>query len=211
VAARQPTKDDTACIMYTSGSTGAPKGVILTHLNLISALGSIYTTIVKKHLSSKDKYLSFLPLSHILAYVVDLALFFVGVTIGYGRARTLADTNVRNCKGDMKEFRPTALIGVPAIWETIRKGITGKVHAAGTLKENLFYTGLTLKKMDIKPINSLVDATILKLVKENTGGRLRLALCGGAAVSLETQEFLTLALVTVLQGNGFHYRCYEIS
>ncbi len=119
---RVPTKDDTACIMYTSGSTGAPKGVILTHLNLISALGSIYEHVVGRISQRRiDTYLSS-HLSHILAYIVDLALFFAGVTIGYGRVRTLVDSGVRNCQGDMKEFKPTAMIGVPAIWETIRKG-----------------------------------------------------------------------------------------
>lgn len=92
------------------------------------------------------------------------------------------------------------MIGVPAVWEMIRKGIVGKVNAGGTLTKKVFGAALSLKKMNVGPVSSMVDATILSAVKANTGGRLRMALCGGAAISRETQEFLNLSLVNLLQG-----------
>jgi long-chain acyl-CoA synthetase len=172
----------------------------LTHLNLISACGSITLHNIGSHVFPEDFYLSFLPLSHILAFIVDLTLFFVGCTIGYGRVRTLTDASVRKCKGDIREFRPTIMIGVPAVWEMIRKGIVGKVNAGGMVTKKVFGAALKLKKMNVGPVNSMVDSTVLSAVKSGTGGRLRMALCGGAALSLETQEFLNLALVNLLQG-----------
>lgn len=83
-----PVKDDLACIMYTSGTTGAPKGVMLTHANLISSVGAIVVHL-GRHLGEHDWFLAFLPLAHILEYVVELTLFFVGVTTGYGTVKKL--------------------------------------------------------------------------------------------------------------------------
>ncbi|QRV99416.1 AMP binding enzyme [Ceratobasidium sp. AG-Ba] len=70
---RLPAADDTACIMYTSGSTGAPKGVVLSHKNLIASLGAI-KTLLGHHLKPDDTFLAYLPLAHILEYIVELAL-----------------------------------------------------------------------------------------------------------------------------------------
>lgn len=206
---RLPGPDDTACIMYTSGSTGAPKGVVLSHKNLIASLGAI-RTLLGQHLKQDDAFLAYLPLAHILEYIVELALFFVGMTTGYGRVKTLTDASVRNCLGDIRAFRPTIMVGVPAVWETIRKGIIGKVNQSGTIRKSVFMSGMSIKKAGVPGLSQAVDAVVLSQVKAQTGGRLRLALSGGAALSRETQEFLSLALVTVLQGmlvfstNGLH-------
>lgn len=197
---RAPKRPDLACIMYTSGSTGAPKGVLLTHANLISAVGSIRNHTIGQSLRNSDFFLAFLPLSHVLEYIVELALFFVGVTTGYGRVKTLTDASVRNCLGDIRAFRPTIMVGVPAVWELIRKGIVGKVNSSGGLKKTVFNGAIDLKRMGIPGVTQLIDSAIFSQVRQQTGGRLRLALSGGAALSKETQEFLTLALVTILQG-----------
>ncbi|KAG9092696.1 long-chain fatty acid-CoA ligase, partial [Ceratobasidium sp. 392] len=196
---RLPAAEDTACIMYTSGSTGAPKGVVLSHANLIASLGAI-KTLLGHHLKPDDMFLAYLPLAHILEYIVELALFYVGMTTGYGRVKTLTDQSVRNCLGDIRAFRPTIMVGVPAVWETIRKGIMGKVNQTGGIKKSVFMGSLSIKKAGVPGLSQAVDAIVLSQVKAQTGGRLRLALSGGAALSRETQEFLSLALVTVLQG-----------
>jgi len=203
---RLPTPDDTACIMYTSGSTGAPKGVVLSHKNLIASLGAI-KTLLGHHLKPDDAFLAYLPLAHILEYIVELALFFVGMTTGYGRVKTLTDASVRNCLGDIRAFRPTIMVGVPAVWETIRKGIMSKVNQTGGIKKSVFMGSISIKKAGVPGLSQAVDALVLSQVKAQTGGRLRLALSGGAALSRETQEFLSLALVTVLQGYGMTESC----
>lgn len=185
--------------MYTSGSTGPPKGVCITHANLIASVGAVYT-LIGHHFTVDDTYLAYLPLAHILEYMVELCLFFVGMPTGYGRVKTLTDSSVRNCQGDLCAFRPTLMVGVPAVWETIRKGIVGKINSSGTIKKSVFNGAMAVKKANVPGLSQIADSAVLSNVRAATGGRLRLALSGGAALSRETQEFLTVALVTMLQG-----------
>ena len=195
-----PSKDDVACIMYTSGNaTGPPKGVIIKHSNLIAAIGAV-STLVGHHLKPGDTFLAFLPLAHILEYVVELSFVFLGICSGYGRVKTLTDQSVRNCKGDIKAFRPTIMVGVPAIWELIRKGILAQVNSSGSFRKSMFNGAMSVKKANVPVVKNVVDSLVFSKVKQATGGRLRLAMSGGAALSRETQEFLSLALVTIIQG-----------
>lgn len=196
--ARRPTPDKLACIMYTSGSTGNPKGVMITHGNLIASVAG-FNKLLGHHLTIDDHFLAYLPLAHVLEYIVEVIMIFVGVPIGYGRPKTLTDASVRNCKGDISTYRPSIMVGVPAVWETIRKGIIAKVNSSGAIKKAVFNGALNTVKSKVPVLSQIADS-LLSGVRAATGGRLRLALNGGAAISAETQEFLSNALVTLVQG-----------
>ncbi|KAI0032135.1 long-chain-fatty-acid-CoA-ligase [Vararia minispora EC-137] len=206
VNGRMPSPEDVACIMYTSGTTGAPKGVVIKHSNLIAAIGAIYT-LFGHEINSNDVFLAFLPLAHILEYIVELCFVFIGMTQGYGRVKTLTDTSVRNCVGDIKALRPTIMVAVPAVWELIRKGIMAQINAGSSLTKSVFHGAMTIKKNQVPVMKNVVDSVVFNKIRQATGGRLRLALSGGAALSKETQEFLSLALVTLLQGYGMTESC----
>ncbi|WVR06835.1 hypothetical protein IAU60_003871 [Kwoniella sp. DSM 27419] len=205
VEALKAKPEDVYCCMYTSGSTGTPKGVLLTHRNVVAAIGSVWT-LLYEYLTPKDFYLAFLPLAHILEFVVENSFVFAGLPIGYGRVKTLTDASVRECKGDIAEFRPTIMVGVPAVWELIRKGILGKVDSAGALKKSIFNWALgakqTANKYSIPLVGGLTDKVVFDAVRAQTGGRLKILFNGGGAVSKSTQAFLCTALVVMIQGYG---------
>jgi long-chain acyl-CoA synthetase len=92
------------------------------------------------------------------------------------------------------------MVGVPAIWELIRKGILAQVNSAGTIRKTMFEGAMTVKKKNVPLLKTVVDSVVFAKIRQATGGRLRLALSGGAALSRETQEFLNIALVTIVQG-----------
>ncbi|CAH1758289.1 7416_t:CDS:2 [Entrophospora sp. SA101] len=203
-----PQPQDICCIMYTSGSTGNPKGVILTHANLVAAIGG-----TNKHLGhlvqDDDSLLAYLPLAHVLEFVVEHVCIWWGVTLGYGAIRTLTDTSVRNCLGDIRELKPSLMTGVPAVWESIRKGVLSKIHASSPTLQRIFDIAFTTKGwlmgkgLPTRPF----DVLVFNKIKEQTGGRLRFALSGGAPISKETQEFLCITLCPILQGYGMTESC----
>ncbi|KAG0099025.1 long-chain fatty acid-CoA ligase [Podila epicladia] len=210
VAPTPPAPKDYCCIMYTSGSTGNPKGVLLTHGNLVAAIGGV-NKMLTKYVHEGDVLLAYLPLAHVLEFLVENVCLFWGVTLGYGTVRTLTDASVRECQGDIKELRPTLMTGVPAVWETIRKGVLAQVSQGSPLVQKIFHAALNAKAwcLDRKlgALTGVFDAVVFNKVKQQTGGRLRFALSGGAPISQETQRFLTTALCPILQGYGMTESC----
>jgi long-chain acyl-CoA synthetase len=89
-----PEPDDTACIMYTSGSTGAPKGVLLSNKNIVASVAGV-ERLLGELLTPDATFLAYLPLAHIFELAVEMTLVSVGITMGYGQVKTLTDNSVR--------------------------------------------------------------------------------------------------------------------
>lgn len=125
--------------------------------------------------------------------------------MGYGNPKTLSDGSVRNCKGDIREFKPTILVGVPAVWESVKKGIIAKVNQGSFAVKNLFWGALAAKGFLLSsglPGTAILDAVVFKKIKDATGGRLRLCMNGGGPIAKDTQRFISLAITPMISGYG---------
>jgi len=163
------------------------------------------SVIVEPYLGPGDGLLTYLPLAHILEFVFENACLYWGGTMGYGNPKTLSDTSVKNCKGDIREFRPTILVGVPAVWESVKKGIVAKVNSGSPIVKNLFWGALWAKNNLLHwglPGAGLLDAVVFKKVKEATGGRLRICMNGGGPIAKDTQRFISMAITPMINGYG---------
>lgn len=204
-----PGREETFCIMYTSGSTGPPKGVPVSHAGFVAAVAGLYT-IMEESVSHRDYVLAYLPLAHIFELVLENLAMFVGTTLGYGHPRTLADTSMRNCYGDMRAFAPTIMVGVPQIWETVKKGIEGKVNSSGALTRSLFWSAYNLKSFLVRnnlPGSAVLDRLVFSKVRAMTGSRLRFIVNGASGISAPTQHFMSLVVAPMLNGYGLTETC----
>ncbi|GAA6006589.1 hypothetical protein JCM11491_003108 [Sporobolomyces phaffii] len=209
----KPSPDDIATIMYTSGSSGAPKGCVITHENIVSCVAGVMT-VLGQLITPDARFIAYLPLAHIFEMTVEFTLLYVGIPMGFANVKTLTDNSVRNCMGDIRAFKPTIMTGVPAVWELIRKGILAKVNAGGSLKSSIFHGALAAKSWTkrLPIVGSVVDAVTNKVVfnqvKAATGGNLTYAVNGGAPISESTQEFLSSVLTpNFIQGYGATESC----
>ncbi|MDO8988495.1 MAG: long-chain fatty acid--CoA ligase [Sideroxyarcus sp.] len=202
---RERNHHDLATIMYTSGTTGKPKGVMLSHHNIVyNAHASLQTFMIRPD----DSLLSFLPLSHALERMAGYYMpMMAGGTVAYARSiPLLAD--------DLQIIRPTILVAVPRIYERIYNALHAKLEESSPLKRMLFIAAVKVgwarfeyrqgrrawsPKLLLWPLFNLLVAG---KVMARLGGRMRLSVSGGAALPPKVSElFLALGL-PIIQGYG---------
>ncbi len=190
-----PERKALASIVFTSGSTGAPKGVMLSHGNFAAEVAMLSRVF---SLGADDVVLSLLPLHHAFEFTCGMLLPLAsGATIVYPLevdAKTLSRT--------LADVRPTALIGVPAVWEAVHRRIVDEVESRGPFFHAAFD--------NLRDLNRRLDANsglnfgsiVFRQVHSALGGRLRLAVSGGSALPHRVAEFFNDIGIPLLEGYG---------
>ncbi|ENN77291.1 hypothetical protein YQE_06117, partial [Dendroctonus ponderosae] len=200
-----PETNDPAIIMYTSGSTGVPKGVMILHKNLIATLKAFCDAT---DIYEQDIMIGFLPLAHVFELLVETVCLCAGVPIGYSSALTMLDSSSKikkGTKGDASVLQPTCMTSVPLILDRISKTIQDKLGKSSDLKKLIFKFSYDYKAKwarrgyDTPIINKFVFGAIRQLM----GGHIRLIISGGAPLAPETHEQINNCLcATIIQGYG---------
>ncbi|KAK7049799.1 Long-chain-fatty-acid--CoA ligase 4, partial [Halocaridina rubra] len=200
-----PHADDTAIVMYTSGSTGTPKGVELNHTSI---LASVIAYSVQMNVGPGDRFLSFLPLAHIMELCTEIALISLGATILYSSPHTLTSTSpkvMKGCDGDAKLAKPTVMNAVPLLLDRILKGVSKKVEEQGWLKSFVFNEAVRYKFwLEYIPFTSyFMNYLIFDKVQQELGGQLKRVVVGGAPLSPQSHDtFRAIFDVSIQVGYG---------
>jgi len=196
--------EDVATIIYTSGTSGEPKGVMLTHKNIVSNFLACYKILT---LDTSDLGISVLPLSHAFERTVDYFYFYTGISILYSSIDTVAQ--------DLPAAQPTVMAAVPRFFEKVRARVEAAVEEGGALKRKLFRWAMRVgrekaelelagKKVGLR-LNfkhSLADQLVFSKIRARTGGRMKYFISGSAALSYEVAMFFYACGLKILEGYG---------
>ncbi len=190
-------------ILYTSGTTGTPKGVMLTHRNLVSnVLGS------RKLVDEHDVALSFLPLSHIFERMADYTFYYHGATIAYLGS-------IDEVPAALAEVKPTVMCAVPRFFEKLYARVIEQVNLAPPLRQKMFWWAVGVGKrrlastlagkhvpLTVEMQFAIANALVFAKMRERMGGRLRIVVSGSAPLARELAEFFLACGTTLLEGYG---------
>lgn len=216
VEPRPPAPDDVAVVMYTSGTTGTPKGVLLTHANIVSACAGFQVAGASYGVSSSTIFLAYLPLAHIMEMIAEISMLMFGASMGYGSPHTLTDTGVKlkrpESEGDAMVLRPTFMVFAPAVFDKVYKGVLAKVAAKGAMVKRVFdyaiECGMRNYDKGYAGVNPVLNSIAFGAVQQALGGNIQLAVTGSAPLAPEIQKFMQVVLkAPVRQGYGLTENC----
>ena len=203
IEAVQP--DDLLTLIYTSGTTGEPKGVMLTHENVLSNMRAVVPVLV---LTPQDVALSYLPLSHVFERMVTYLYLYEGVTVCHAES---IDTLAR----DLQLVRPTVMTGVPRVYEKLHGRIHEAVASAPAFRRRLFEWAVRIgtdasaarrEGRGLSPLTrmqeTVADGLVAAKIREKVGGRLRLAVSGSAPLPAHIARFFDAVGLPLIEGYG---------
>ena len=201
---RRATPDDAVTIVYTSGTTGDPKGVVLTHSNFMAEYEAISPALEAEQ---GDSTVSFLPLSHILQRVVDSFALIRGFTIAYAESlETLGD--------NLREIKPTHIVAVPRVYEKIHGRIHAGVQQGSPIKRALFNWAIGIGRKFSSAHDSgrpgpilvlqhrLATALVFKKISAATGSEVRFYVSTGAPLAKGLAEFFDAVGIRIIEAWG---------
>ncbi|XP_031548875.1 long-chain-fatty-acid--CoA ligase 1-like [Actinia tenebrosa] len=197
-----PGAKDLAVVCYTSGTTGNPKGAMISHGNIISMLSGLVILIQKCgiQVDNNDVHISYLPLAHMYERLAQLLCFMFGGRVGFFGG------NIRKIMEDLQELKPTLFISVPRVLNRVYDKVIKEVSGS-TVKKFIFNTALSFKKAELERNiirrNSIWDYLVFKKIQNSLGGRVRFVISGSAPLRDDVMVFLRCALgCIVLEGYG---------
>jgi len=199
--ARRARPDDVATLVYTSGTTGTPKGVMLTHANLHA---NVHASLSGFPIGPADIALSFLPLSHVFQRLVDYVMFAYGATIAYVASMDAVSQAFR-------EVRPTIAVSVPRVYEKVYArvlSVTGPKRRLVLWARRVAMAWARTKLAGDEPGGSLrfqyrlADRLVFRRIRESLGGRIRFFISGGAPLAPQLAEFFHGVGLPILEGYG---------